>query len=84
MGSQNDSAVGATCEDLGITCKRFLTHNILSYPANKSHRFCYIIGKIYFVISSSYNVVARVKLYFASEILTKNTVVEQSIRLFHH
>lgn len=82
MGSQNDSAVAATCEDLGITCKRFLTHNKFSYPANTSHRLCYMNWKDIF--RSSYNIMARVKLFLEPEVLTKNPVVEQSIRLFHH
>lgn len=48
MGSQNDSAVAATCDDLGITCKRFLTHSISSYPANTSYRFCHTNWKYVF------------------------------------
>lgn len=64
MGSQNDSAVAATCEDLGITCKRFLTHIILSCPARTSHQFCHINWKdIYFVMSFSYDIVADVMLF---------------------
>lgn len=59
---------------------------ILYFHIRHIHRTGFVtrIGKIYFVISFSHDIVPHVKLFLEPKFLTKDSVVEQSIRLFHH